>query len=130
MWRWLLMAALILPSTSASRADEGAFLKTLGGNWAGTGTVRIRAHMSPMNISCNFSSKASDAALSMEGVCRGMLLISRSIDAKLRFTGSTYSGSYLGPAAAAPGSTAHDAAMRSTSPFDGRRKSMATAVPT
>lgn len=97
MWRWLLMAALILPPTSASRADEGAFLKTLGGNWAGTGTVRIRAHMSPMNISCNFSSKASDAALSMEGVCRGMLLISRSIDAKLRFTGSTYSGSYLGP---------------------------------
>ncbi|OCP02701.1 MULTISPECIES: hypothetical protein [unclassified Ensifer] len=98
MWRWLLLAAFALAGpTSGSSADEDAFLKTLGGNWAGTGTVRIRANMSPVNISCNFSSEASGRALSMEGVCRGMLLISRSIDAKLRYTGSSYSGSYLGP---------------------------------
>ncbi|HEV7320055.1 MAG TPA: hypothetical protein VGO04_15770 [Ensifer sp.] len=97
MWRWLVLAAFALAPANGSRADEGAFLKTLGGNWTGTGTVRIRTYMSPVNISCNFSSEASGAALSMEGVCRGMLLISRSIDAKLRYTGSTYSGSYLGP---------------------------------
>ncbi|WDZ80221.1 hypothetical protein PWG15_20695 (plasmid) [Ensifer adhaerens] len=97
MWRWVLMIALTLTPTSGPRADEGAFLKTLGGNWAGTGTVRIRANMSPINVSCNFSSQASGLALSMEGVCRGLLLISKSVDAKLRYSGSTYSGSYLGP---------------------------------
>ncbi|HEV7306107.1 hypothetical protein [Ensifer sp.] len=96
MWRWALIIAFALTPAS-SWADEGAFLKTLGGNWAGTGTVRIRTYMSPVNISCNFSSQASGLALSMEGVCRGMLLISRSIDAKLRYSGSSYSGSYLGP---------------------------------
>ncbi|MEI2297360.1 hypothetical protein [Ensifer sp. MJa1] len=89
-----LLAAI--PAGSA-RADEGAFLKSLGGSWAGAGTVRIRTNMSPINISCNFSSEANGLALSMEGVCRGMLLISRSIDAQLRYSGSTYSGSYLGP---------------------------------
>lgn len=97
MSRWLLLAALASFSAGDVRADEGAFLKSLGGNWAGGGTVRIRTNMSPINISCSFNSKASGLALSMAGVCRGMLFILRAIDAKLRYNGADYSGSYLGP---------------------------------
>ncbi|KRD60418.1 hypothetical protein IB265_16575 [Ensifer sp. ENS10] len=97
MPRWLLLVVMTACAAGVARADEGAFLKSLGGSWAGSGVVRIRTNMSPVNVSCSFNSEAIGLALSMAGVCRGMLLISRSIDAKLRYTGSTYSGSYLGP---------------------------------
>ena len=97
MPRWLSLVVMAALAPCVARADEGAFLKSLGGSWAGVGVVRIRANMSPINVSCSFNSEATGLALSMAGVCRGMLLISRSIDAKLRYTGSTYSGSYLGP---------------------------------
>ncbi|SDA97237.1 hypothetical protein [Sinorhizobium sp. NFACC03] len=97
MPRWLLLVVMTACAAGVARADEGAFLKSLGGSWAGSGVVRIRTNMSPVNVSCSFNSEATGLALSMAGVCRGMLLISRSIDAKLRYTGSTYSGSYLGP---------------------------------
>ena len=97
MPQWLLLVAMTALAAGSARADEGAFLKTLGGNWAGTGTVRIRTNLSPVNVTCSFNSEASGLALSMEGVCRGLLVISRSVDAKLRYSGSTYSGSYLGP---------------------------------
>lgn len=97
MWRWLLMALFAAAPASGARADEDAFLKSLDGNWAGGGMVRIRTNLSPVNVSCNFNSEANGLALSMEGVCRGMLIISRNIDAQLRYSGSTYSGSYLGP---------------------------------
>ncbi|OCP15600.1 hypothetical protein [Ensifer sp. LC163] len=97
MLRWLVLAAATTSLAGGARADEGAFLKSLQGSWTGEGTVRIRAHMSPINVSCNFDSQSEGLALSMEGVCRGLILISRSIDAKLRFSGSKYSGSYLGP---------------------------------
>ncbi|MBD9651756.1 hypothetical protein JVX98_06235 (plasmid) [Ensifer sp. PDNC004] len=97
MPQWLLLVAMTALAAGGARADEGAFLKTLGGNWAGTGTVRIRTNLSPVNVTCSFNSEASGLALSMEGVCRGLLVISRSVDAKLRYSGSTYSGSYLGP---------------------------------
>lgn len=97
MPRWLLLVVMASFAAGDARADEGTFLKSLGGSWAGGGMVRIRANMSPINISCNFNSQATGLALSMAGVCRGMLLISRTIDAKLRYGGSSYSGSYIGP---------------------------------
>ncbi len=97
MPRWLLLVIMTVFANDVACADEGAFLKTLGGNWSGTGTVRIRTNMSPVNVTCSFNSEATGLALSMEGVCRGMLVISRSVDAQLHYTGSAYSGSYLGP---------------------------------
>lgn len=97
MLRWLVLAAATTSLVGGAQADEGAFLKSLQGSWTGGGTVRIRAHMSPINVSCNFDSQSQGLALSMEGICRGLILISRTIDAKLRFSGSKYSGSYLGP---------------------------------
>ncbi len=97
MLRWLALAAMTTSLAGGAEADEGAFLKSLQGRWSGEGTVRIRTHMSPVNVSCNFDSQSKGMALSMEGVCRGLILISRSIDAQLKASGTKYSGSYLGP---------------------------------
>ncbi|WP_455854776.1 hypothetical protein [Ensifer canadensis] len=97
MLRWLVLAAATTSLAGVAQADEGAFLKSLQGSWTGGGTVRIRTYMSPVNVSCNFNSQSQGLALSMEGVCRGLILISKSIDAQLKFSGTKYSGSYLGP---------------------------------
>ena len=97
MLRLLLVAGMLPLETNAAPADETAFLDSLEGRWAGGGTVMIRINRSPINVSCNFSSQANGAALSMRGPCRGMLVVSRAISADLRFDGSNYTGIYVGP---------------------------------
>jgi len=68
MPRWLSLVVMAALAPGVARADEGAFLKSLGGSWAGVGVVRIRANMSPINVFCSFNSEATGLALSMAGV--------------------------------------------------------------
>lgn len=99
--RTILVSTLLAASTfwaSAAPAAEGDFLGTLAGNWSGKGTVLTRIGASPINVTCNFASTAGTSTLSMQGNCRGMLVVQRSISADLKASGSRYSGTYVGPA--------------------------------
>ncbi|AWI59822.1 hypothetical protein AB395_00004645 (plasmid) [Sinorhizobium fredii CCBAU 45436] len=97
MIRHLLVAAMPYLFAGTVQADESAFLGSLEGRWAGGGMVRVRIDRTPINVSCNLNSQATDVALSLKGTCRGLILISRSIGADLQFTGANYSGTYVGP---------------------------------
>ncbi|ATU91678.1 hypothetical protein [Phyllobacterium zundukense] len=80
----------------AAPAEESAFLKSLEGKWAGTGTVKVRTNSAPLAVSCRFDSSATDSSLALDGNCRGLIVISRTIGADLKFNGATYTGSYTG----------------------------------
>ena len=82
----------------ASASEETAFLKSLEGNWAGSGTVKPRIGSAPIGVRCSFETRENADALSMQGTCRGMILISRSIGADIKVDGTRYSGVYIGPA--------------------------------
>ncbi|MDR6818013.1 hypothetical protein J2X76_003189 [Neorhizobium sp. 2083] len=89
------IALVFLPGLAS--AAEGDFLKTLAGNWSGKGMVLTRIGASPINVTCDFASTAGPASLSMQGTCRGLLVIRRSITADLEASGRGYSGTYIGP---------------------------------
>ena len=79
-----------------AQAAEADFLKSLEGNWKGTGSVKIRTDSSPIKVNCSFDSDATESSLSLDGNCRGLVVISRAIGADLKVSGGKYSGSYVG----------------------------------
>lgn len=91
-----ILAASMVFAGSAGHADEAAFLTSLDGNWSGKGTVKVRTNSSPVNVTCRFDSDATKSSLSLEGNCRGLVIVSRAIGADLKVKGSKYSGSYVG----------------------------------
>lgn len=91
----LSIAFALLPGFAL--AAEGDFLKTLAGSWNGNGTVLTRIGAKPINVTCRFNSTAGDTTLSMQGTCRGLLVVRRSISADLRASACGYSGTYTGP---------------------------------
>ncbi len=88
----------ILAGTGLARADESAFLKSMEGNWAGKGSVKVRITAPTIRVSCKFKSAATAVSLALDGDCRGFLIFSRHFSATLKFNGSKYSGSYVGSA--------------------------------
>jgi len=93
----LLLAACIAPAGGfAAHANDGEFLGSLQGNWAGKGTVKVRTNSDPINVNCTFSTDTSDTSLSLDGKCRGLVIVSRSISADLTASGTSYKGSYTG----------------------------------
>jgi hypothetical protein len=96
-WRGILTLSLVLAAGTAS-ADDTAFLKSLEGSWTGKGMVKTSTQARPVNVTCNFSSRANGSSLSMQGNCRGLLVVSRAISADLKASGTRYSGIYVGPA--------------------------------
>ena len=99
MFRYIkpvIIAATVALTASAAQANEAEFLNSLEGSWSGKGTVKVRTNSSPVNVSCSFDSDASDTSLSLDGKCRGMIIISRAIGADLKANGTKYSGSYTG----------------------------------
>jgi hypothetical protein len=89
-------AVSTLFAASAVQASEAAFLESLAGNWSGKGTVKVRTDSSPINVACKFSSNTDDDSLSLDGNCRGLVIVSRAISADLRSNGQKYAGSYVG----------------------------------
>lgn len=91
-----LLIAVCLLSATAAHADEASFLRSLQGEFAGKGTVRIRTNSPVMNISCTFKSDTTDTSLSLDGTCRAMMIMTREIRADLTISAATYSGTYVG----------------------------------
>lgn len=89
------MAALTLPATNAA-AQEGDFLTSLEGSWTGGGTVMVRTDSKPVKVSCSFDSNATATSLSLDGNCRGLVIVSRAVGADLKVNGGAYSGTYTG----------------------------------
>jgi hypothetical protein len=92
----LLLAGGLMATAGAVHADEADFLQSLDGDWSGKGMVKVRTDSSPVNVSCSFDSDATATSLSLDGNCRGMIIISRAIGADLKASGTKYSGSYTG----------------------------------
>ena len=91
-----IAAASMLFAVSAASADEAAFLNSLHGNWSGKGTVKVRTNSPPIDVNCTFHSNATETSLSLDGNCRGLVIVSRTIGADLKANGTKYSGSYVG----------------------------------
>ena len=92
----LFLAGGLIAAAGAVHAQEAEFLQSLDGDWSGKGTVKVRADSSPVNVTCNFDSDATETSLSLDGNCRGLVIVSRAIGADLKANGSKYSGSYVG----------------------------------
>lgn len=97
--RILPVAVLISMSSlpSGAVASEADFLKSLAGDWTGNGTVLMKIGGTKVNVSCNLRSDASTSTLSMNGRCRGLVVVTKNFAANVEATGRTYSGTYLGP---------------------------------
>jgi hypothetical protein len=91
----LLLASLALPA-SPSMAGEAEFLAAFAGSWSGKGKFRMTTRSSPVTVSCAFEANASQTTLSLDGRCRGMVVISRRIGVMLEATETGFSGSYVG----------------------------------
>lgn len=91
-----LAVAAVLATSSAVSADEATFLDSLDGQWAGSGMVKIRTNRDPISVKCQFRSDGGERGLSLDGKCRGLLVVSRAISADIRTDGRRYSGYYLG----------------------------------
>ncbi|KQV65250.1 hypothetical protein [Rhizobium sp. Root1220] len=96
------LATWLLAVTSAA-ADEGPFLKSLAGEWTGGGMMKRSTSSSPINLNCSFQSKANGEVFSMNGTCRGMIVVSREVSAQLTATDNQYAGSYIGPSGGVSG---------------------------
>ena len=92
----LFLAGGLIAAAGAVHAQEAEFLQSLDGNWSGKGTVKVRADSSPVNVTCKFDSAATETSLSLDGNCRGLIVVSRAIGADIKADGSNYSGSYTG----------------------------------
>lgn len=95
---WITAMTVSLTAlTHPALADETGFLQSLRGTWSGKGTVITRIGSSPLNVSCDFETKAAGTSLAMKGSCRGLVVVRRTVSADIWANGPRYSGTYLGP---------------------------------
>ena len=90
------LAGSLVIVAGAVRADETKFLQSFQGNFAGRGTVQVTTDVPNVSVSCSFNSNATSTSLSLDGNCRGLVVVSRAISANLKVTGAKYSGIYVG----------------------------------
>lgn len=94
---FIATAAVLALLADSAMASEAEFLRSLHGQWAGEGIVRLDIDSSPINIVCNLDSRANETELLMTGRCRGLIVMSGPVGADLKFNGAQYTGSYLRP---------------------------------
>ncbi|RWM29294.1 hypothetical protein [Mesorhizobium sp.] len=92
----LLLLAGCLTAAVDARADDADFLRSFQGSFAGDGTFKVSASAPTVNISCTFKSGATSTSLSLDGKCRGLILMTRAISADLKANGAGYTGVYVG----------------------------------
>lgn len=102
-WRYTAVTALFWMVTGGAYADEAPFLQSLVGDWRGGGMMKRTTSSSPVNLSCTFKTEASGEALSMKGICRGMIVVTRAVSANIKANGAQYAGSYVGPSGGVSG---------------------------
>jgi hypothetical protein len=91
-----LLVASALCLGSAAHAADAEFLKSLQGNWAGEGSVKVDADSSAVGVNCKFVSDTTDSSMSLDGSCTGLVVMSRDIGAKIKTDGKSYKGTYIG----------------------------------
>ncbi|MER9536870.1 hypothetical protein [Mesorhizobium sp. M0586] len=91
-----LLAGCLLTASAAAHADEANFLSSLQGNFSGKGTVKVTTDAPTVNVSCTFNSDATSSSLSLDGNCRGLVVVTRAISANLKASGAKYTGVYVG----------------------------------
>ena len=84
--------ALVAPAI----AGDADVLASFAGSWSGKGKFRLTTGSSPVTVSCALDADASPTSLSLDGKCRGMVVVSRKIGVKLKADGAGFSGSYVG----------------------------------
>src|SRR5882724_2272991 len=92
----LFLVASALSLGGIAHAADAEFLKSLGGNWAGRGSVKIDADSSPINVNCKFASDTTESSMSLDGKCTGLIVVSREIAANIKTDGKSYKGTYVG----------------------------------
>lgn len=90
------LAGCLLVAAGTAHADETKFLQSFQGSFAGKGTVQVTTQAPTVSVSCTFKSDATSSSLSLDGNCRGLVLVTRSISARLKTSGAKYSGVYVG----------------------------------
>ncbi len=95
--RFLTFVAISMLAAGGASASEAPFLTSLAGDWSGAGMMKRTTGSSPIKLDCSFQSKADGEALSMNGKCRGLLVVSRAVSAQLTAKGNRYAGRYIGP---------------------------------
>ncbi|BCG88012.1 MULTISPECIES: hypothetical protein [unclassified Mesorhizobium] len=90
------LAGCLLVAANAAHADESKFLQSFQGNFAGKGTVQVTTQAPTVSVSCTFKSDATASSLSLDGNCRGLVVVTRAISAHLKTSGARYSGVYVG----------------------------------
>lgn len=124
----ILLAAAVTASALPALADDEAFLASFAGSWSGKGEFRITAGSSPMSVACAFDAATSPTSLSLDGKCRGMVVVSRRIGVKLKTDGEGVSGSYVGSTTGSAGlsgrrtGTAFDLSIRWAKSVNGDRE--------
>jgi hypothetical protein len=91
-----LLAGCLMAASGSAHADEADFLSSLQGDFAGKGTVQVTTDVPNVGVSCSFKSNATSTSLSLDGNCRGLVVVTRAISANLKVTGAKYSGVYVG----------------------------------
>jgi hypothetical protein len=92
----ILTAVALSVSVPPAFADDAALLASFAGSWSGRGKFRITTGSSPVSVSCAMDANASPDSLSLDGNCRGMVVVSRKIGVTLKADGAGFSGSYVG----------------------------------
>jgi hypothetical protein len=90
------LAGCLAIAAGTAHADETKFLQSFKGNFAGKGTVQVTTDAPNVTVSCSFKSNATSTSLSLDGNCRGLVLVTRAISANLKVAGAKYSGVYIG----------------------------------
>jgi len=95
--RSLFLAVLFSP-TGLAFADEQGFLNRFTGDWSGSGAVRRNAESPVFNARCTVAGDHATNRMSIGGVCRGAIIVSRDISANVRYNAATgrYTGTYVG----------------------------------
>ncbi|AZO12596.1 MULTISPECIES: hypothetical protein [unclassified Mesorhizobium] len=94
MFPFVLAGSLL--AAAHAHADDADFLRSFQGNFAGSGTVKVTADAPTVNVSCTFNSGATSTSLSLDGNCRGLVVVTRAISADLKSNGKGYTGVYVG----------------------------------
>ncbi|PDQ18882.1 hypothetical protein CN311_22280 [Mesorhizobium sanjuanii] len=85
-----------LMAAGTAHADDASFLNSFQGSFAGKGIVKVTTDAPTVNVSCTFSSDATSTSLSLDGKCRGLVVVTRAISADLKSSGAKYTGVYVG----------------------------------
>ncbi|MDP9839860.1 hypothetical protein J2T09_004640 [Neorhizobium huautlense] len=81
---------------SQAMASDAEFLQSIEGRWSGGGIALTKLGGSNVKVSCSMRSDANVSNFSMDGTCRALAVVSRSFNAKVRSSGTLYSGTYVG----------------------------------